>query len=188
RYHPRNLILYGITPGSKELDANQLQLFMKNYVDDLLCLYDERITLKTQKYPNGKSNYIFEFKPYSVAFSGRCVPVILVAVCCDHPAMCKVCGFGSHSKKEGFCSCCHILQSELRTKAGFPRRDGEQHKKHAREYANLESKERDKFFTKHSARWFELIHLPYFDPIRMTVIDPMHCFCLVRHINVMHLS
>ncbi|KAG2364276.1 hypothetical protein BDR07DRAFT_1280130, partial [Suillus spraguei] len=38
--------------------------------------------------------------------------------------------------------------------------------------------EHDKFFTKHSARWFELIHLPYFDPVRMTVIDPMHCFLL----------
>jgi hypothetical protein len=48
-------------------------------------------------------------------FSGRRVRVILVAVCCDHPAMCKVCGFGNHSKKEGFCSHCHIPQSELKT-------------------------------------------------------------------------
>ncbi|KAG1791146.1 uncharacterized protein HD556DRAFT_1206396, partial [Suillus plorans] len=54
RYRPRNLIFYGINPGSKELDANQLQLFMKNYVDDLLRLYDEGVMLKTQKYPSGK--------------------------------------------------------------------------------------------------------------------------------------
>ncbi|KAG2052594.1 hypothetical protein BDR06DRAFT_887672, partial [Suillus hirtellus] len=26
--------------------------------------------------------------------------------------------------------------------------------------------------------WFELVCLPYFDPIHMTVIDPMHCFLL----------
>jgi hypothetical protein len=53
-YRPRNLILYGISPGPKELDSDQLQFFMKDYVDDLLRLYDEGIIIKTSKYPDGQ--------------------------------------------------------------------------------------------------------------------------------------
>ncbi|KAG1875919.1 hypothetical protein C8R48DRAFT_669170 [Suillus tomentosus] len=132
-------------PRPKELDSDQLQFFMKDYVDDLLRLYDKGIIIKTSKYPEG-----------------RRVHVILVAVCCDHPAMCK---------------------SKLKTEDAmeydkFPHRDGQQHRKHAEEYNGLGPKEQDDFFTKHSARWFELARLPYFDPVQMTVIDPMHCFLL----------
>lgn len=98
RYRPRNLLLYSITPGPKEFNSDQLQHFMKNYVDDLLELYDNGIFVKTPEHPNG-----------------RRIRVILVAVCCDHPAMCKVCGFGNHSKEEGFCTRCHIPKSKLAT-------------------------------------------------------------------------
>ncbi|KAF8511920.1 hypothetical protein JB92DRAFT_2724598, partial [Gautieria morchelliformis] len=34
--------------------------------------------------------------------------------------------------------------------------------------------EREDFFSKYGTRWFEFARLKYFDPIRMTVIDPMH--------------
>ncbi|KAG1861529.1 hypothetical protein DFJ58DRAFT_839673 [Suillus subalutaceus] len=67
-----NSLLGSYPPCPKELDSDQLQFFMKDYVDDLLWLYDEGIIIKTSKYPEG-----------------RCVRVILVAVCCDNPAMCK---------------------------------------------------------------------------------------------------
>ncbi|KAG2063843.1 hypothetical protein BDR04DRAFT_945156, partial [Suillus decipiens] len=164
--HLRYVSMSSRFPCPKELDSDQLQFFMKDYVDDLLQLYDGGIIIKTSKYPEGQR-----------------VRVILVAVCCDHPAMCKVCVFGNHSKKEGFCSRCHIPQSKLKTEDAmehdkFPRRDGLQHRKHAEEYNGLGAKEQDDFFTKHSARWFELARLPYFDPVRMTVIDPMHRFLL----------
>ncbi|KAG0694055.1 hypothetical protein DFH29DRAFT_764462, partial [Suillus ampliporus] len=79
RYRPRNLMIFGITPGPKEFNLDQLQHFMKNYIDDLLKLYDDGILIKTPGYP-----------------SGRQIRVILVAVCCDHPAMCKVSSFGGH--------------------------------------------------------------------------------------------
>ncbi|KAG1816313.1 uncharacterized protein BJ212DRAFT_1480762 [Suillus subaureus] len=61
-----------IQDGPKELDSDQLQFFMKDYVDDLLQLYDKGIIIKTSKYPEGRHVY-----------------VILVAVCCNHPVMCK---------------------------------------------------------------------------------------------------
>lgn len=125
--------------------------------------------------------------------------MILVAVCCDHPALCKVCGFGGHRKEEGFCTRCHIKRSELKTRdamdydsmspftcvnttesiqSEFPPRYGEEHTKRAQEYLDLNEKEHEAFFKLHSARYFELSRLKYFDPVRMSVIDPMHSFLL----------
>ncbi|KAG1851633.1 hypothetical protein DFJ58DRAFT_842116 [Suillus subalutaceus] len=116
-----------ITPGPKEFNSDQLQHFMKNYIDDLLKLYDDGILIKTPGYP-----------------SGRRIRVILVAVCCDHPTMCKVCGFGGHSKEEGFCTQCHIPKSKLSTEDAmdydkFTARDGQEHKQCAKEYHDLPS-------------------------------------------------
>jgi hypothetical protein len=56
----------------------------------------------------------------------------------------------------------------------FPERDGIEHKERAEEWASLPEKDRDAHFKKHGARWFEFGHLLYFNPIRMTIINPMH--------------
>ena len=39
---------------------------------------------------------------------GICVCVVLVAVICDHPTMCKVCGFGDHRHKNLPCTKCEV--------------------------------------------------------------------------------
>ena len=58
---------------------------------------------------------------------------------------------------------------------GFEPQSGDEHKRKALLYAAIDDdKARQEFFTKHSARYFELARLPYFDPVRMTVFDPMH--------------
>lgn len=45
----------------------------------------------------------------------------------------------------------------------------------AYEYLRLTNrKEREVFFKKFGVRWSEFVRLPYFDMIRMRVIDPMH--------------
>jgi hypothetical protein len=50
-----------------------------------------------------------------------------------------------------------------------------EHKRLATEYHALpDDKLKASFFKEHSAKWFELSRLSYFDPVRMTVIDPMH--------------
>ncbi|KAH9918997.1 hypothetical protein B0H21DRAFT_658912, partial [Amylocystis lapponica] len=54
-YQSRNLILCGLTPGPKELTADELQHFMKEYITDLLQLYNEGIILKTPLFPQGAS-------------------------------------------------------------------------------------------------------------------------------------
>src|SRR5882762_7040286 len=50
---------------------------------------------------------------------GRRVRVILLAVCCDHPALCKVCGFADHKSKQQFCHRCKITQADLATEPGM---------------------------------------------------------------------
>ena len=58
--------------------------------------------------------------------------------------------------------------------SGYHERDTDKHIQLAHDYASLPVNERDEFFSKHGVRWFEFARLPYFDPIRMTIIDPMH--------------
>lgn len=59
--------------------------------------------------------------------------------------------------------------------SAFPLRDGEEHRRLAQEYLEQPSaQEREQFFKEHATRYYELSRLPYFDAVRMTVIDPMH--------------
>ena len=39
--------------------------------------------------------------------------VILLAIICDHPAMCKVSGFADHAHNEAPCTKCEVTQAEL---------------------------------------------------------------------------
>ena len=60
------------------------------------------------------------------------------------------------------------------TLEAFERRNADEHREKGLEYRAKEGKERDVFFRMHGVRYSELNRLPYFDPIRMTIIDPMH--------------
>jgi hypothetical protein len=64
----------------------------------------------------------------------------------------------------------HVLNLSL----AFEARDGATHRRHAQEWQRLPEGDREDFFKEHGARYFELSRLPYFDPVRMTVVDPMH--------------
>ncbi len=101
RYLPQNLLLCGLTPGPKELTGEELQYFMKAFVDDLLMLYDHGVLVQTLSHP-----------------AGRRVCLTLIAVCCDHPALCRMCGFADHSTSGYFCPRCMIRQEDLRTPNG----------------------------------------------------------------------
>ncbi|GBC48618.2 hypothetical protein GLOIN_2v1849215 [Rhizophagus irregularis DAOM 181602=DAOM 197198] len=53
------------------------------------------------------------------------------------------------------------------------------HRQYAHEWLQCNSKSsRDTHFKEHSVRWSELLRLPYMDPIRFAVVDPMHCLFL----------
>lgn len=64
----------------------------------------------------------------------------------------------------------------------FPPRTHEEHVRLAYEYRNLATeKERKAFHIQHGVRWSELVRLPYFDMVRMGIIDPMHNLLLGKH-------
>lgn len=120
----------------------------------------------------------------------------LLAVVCDHPAMCKMGGFADHSHNEAPCNKCHVDQASIFSDESlqnrmaflsnpdayhnlfypeFPPRTSEDHRRNCFKEHSLETDgERDDFFKKHGARWTELARLPYFDLVRCMIIDPMH--------------
>lgn len=100
-----NLLLSGIMPGPKEQDPDQVQRFMRIFVNELIRLWETGFVMATPKYPEG-----------------RLIRVVLVCVICDKPAAHKVGGFGSHSHTF-FCTKCWIKQSDKRTPAAY-QKDG----------------------------------------------------------------
>src|SRR5882762_4396618 len=90
---------------------------------------------------------------------GRLVRVILLAIICDHPAMCKVSGFADHAHNMAPCTKCQVTQAELFSEkslrngmyldisqdyislkpsdTGFPARDGAVHRARCFHYRTL---------------------------------------------------
>ncbi|KAG1908158.1 uncharacterized protein F5891DRAFT_1179677 [Suillus fuscotomentosus] len=110
---------------------------------------------------------------------GRRVRVVLLGVVCDHPAMCKMCGFADHSHKNSLCPKCKVTQDELFSDESlrneFDPHNGEEHRCRCFQEKALETRdEHNTFFDKHGVHWTELARLPYFDLVRQTIIDSMH--------------
>lgn len=60
-------------------------------------------------------------------------------------------------------------------------RDGDMHKELGEEWRNaLNKKSRDYIEFNHGVRFSELFRLPYFDPVKMHLVDPMHNLMLGR--------
>ncbi|KAJ6455920.1 hypothetical protein C8R47DRAFT_1203769 [Mycena vitilis] len=63
----------------------------------------------------------------------------------------------------------------------FSARDGELHRSESAEYAKIPEDDkaaRDEYARCHGTRFFEFSRLPYFNPVRQIIIDPMHCIFL----------
>ena len=108
----------------------------------------------------------------------------LIGVFCDLPASRKVCGFSSFNALHGCNKCLKTFPTnsfgEKPDYSGYntsewAARDLDLHKKLSLEHLNASTKSRQKSIEKdHDLKYSTLIDLPYFNPIRFTVIDPMH--------------
>ncbi|THU81926.1 hypothetical protein K435DRAFT_692588, partial [Dendrothele bispora CBS 962.96] len=162
RYRTANLMLAGIMPGPKEATPDQVQRYMRPFINELLTLWKDGIRIVTPQYPQG-----------------RLVRVALVALVCDKPAAHKLGGFGSHSHTH-FCTMCWIAQSDKSTpkafeKGAFPSRTNAEQRRLQKEYLQCKTKSaQDQFVRENATQWSELYCLPYFDVCEMIVIDPMH--------------
>ena len=129
---------------------------------------------------------------------GRVLRFICIAVVCDHPAAVKMCGSADKGHTVLPCTRCVVPQEDFFSdmslcdgeysiylwyrhalyyvmRSGYKERDSIQHIIQAYEYASLATEQvQEAFFKKNGVRWFEFARLPYFDPVRMTIIDPMH--------------
>jgi hypothetical protein len=78
RYRTTNTLLGGILPGPKEQDGDQIQRFLRVWVNELLRLWRHGFIAYTKNHP-----------------FGILVRVILVCIICDKPAAHKFGGCGS---------------------------------------------------------------------------------------------
>ena len=134
--------------------------------------------------------------------------VVAAGVVADHPCMCKLSGLADHAHNVAPCTNCKATKANMFSDdalkngtlvpqprsldrglancdraTGTPLRTSKEHKQLSSEYRRLKSDvERSKFAKEHGVRWTEFTRLHYFDPIRMMIIDPMHCILLgARH-------
>ena len=57
--------------------------------------------------------------------------------------------------------------------------DPQKHRQYAQEWLKCDTRgTREAYFKINGVRWSELLRLPYMDPIRFAVVDPMHCLFL----------
>ena len=163
RYKRKNIILVGVIPGPKEPSLT-INTYLAPLVSELLQLW------------RGLS-----FNVYG-STAQQIVRVALLVVACDLPAGRKVCGFLSHSANLG-CSRCYCTFAQgfgCRDYSNFDRdlwelRTNERHRKDISELSKCKTKtERAHKQSEIGCRFSELLRLPYFDPVNMLIIDPMH--------------
>ena len=163
RFQQENVILIGLIPGSKEPSRN-INPFLVPLVKQLQSLlYGVEIYIQTLC----KSVLV------------RCA---LLCVACDIPASRKVRGFLGHSATLGCSKCLKQFPGQVGRKdySGFDRsqwkaRTFDCHKKCINTIQKSKTKKaRNDLELKFGCRYSVLLDLPYFNPIRMTIIDPMH--------------
>lgn len=160
RYLPENVYLVGVIPGPGKPSLDQINHFLKPLVDELLVFWETGVFIsRTAKFP-----------------MGRLVRCILVPLVCDLPAARQTAGFGAHNARF-FCSVCKLPRkdiNDLDASSWVPRNCGE-HREAAQAWRDKPTvARREAAFAENSIRWSELLLLPYWDPIKYTVIDSMH--------------
>ena len=162
RYSNAHTILVGILPGPKEPKLT-VNTYLEPLVNDLMEFWSG-----VRLYVNGCGETIV-----------RCA---LLCVACDSPAGRKACGFLGHTANLGCTKCTKVFSGPVGFKkySGFEKsewipRTNETHR--ANSLSLLHCKTKTELKMEESAcgsRYSVLLSLPYFNPIRMLPIDPMH--------------
>lgn len=164
RYKEDNVILIGLIPGPKEPSLS-INSYLMPLIEQLHDYYFNGLKLKS---PHGGE-----------------VTVRLAVSCtsCDIPATRKLCGFLGHNARLG-CDKCYkeFFNSETGSAnySGYDRVNWEPRtvSKHRSNFEKIK-KEVTKTSIRNAesnlgVRFSTLLHLPYFDPIRLVAVDIMH--------------
>jgi hypothetical protein len=172
RNKPENIIYLGFLPGPKEADKNQINHYLSPIVDELKELWE-----------GWKVPVTCENK------DGLDIRVAIIVGSSDIPATRKLFGHGSAVMK------CHRCPKRSRYSEKFKKThyggmhdyeqwitesaDPQKHRQYAQEWLKCDTRgTREAHFKINGVRWSELLRLPYMDPIRFAVVDPMHCLFL----------
>ena len=161
RYKPENMFLAGIIPGPKEPRLDLVQPYLRPLVDSFLEFWGGVFFTQTL-----------------LKSLGRLIFCALVLIICDLPAVRKFGGFASFSHKH-FCNVCCCNLSEHGHKdfeyKDWKQREPETCRRQAESYRTAETqKQAQSSFDLMGVRWSELFRLPYFDPTKHLIVDPMH--------------
>lgn len=166
RFKLKNVILLGIIPDIG--GEPPVQSFVAPLVDELKVAWERGFELCSYESPEIKLTYKFA----------------LMCVGCDIPATRKLCGFLGHTAKLGCSKCTKIFSGDFgaRNYSGFDTenwiaRDVQEHRRNMLQIQAAKTKtERERLESIYGIRYSPLCDLDYFDPIRMSTIDPMHNF------------
>jgi hypothetical protein len=169
RFNRENLLILGILPGPNEVSLHKINHYLAPIVDELEALWVGLTLNRTYEYQEGKR-----------------IRAALVLVSSDIPAARKICGHVSAlvschrcEKKANYENWQHNFAGMDNMNEWLICRDSHQHRENALGWrrCNLNAA-RKRFVKQTGVRWSELLRLPYFDPIRFIIVDPMHCLFL----------
>ena len=164
RFKRENVILFGVIPGPCEPS-----LTINTYLDPLVSELVELQKGVQLKLPGTDDKSTF-----------KCA---LLGVACDLPAARKVCGFLSHSANLGCSRCFEKFSRGFRVKnhyGNFDRdkwepRSNSRHRSDVKKLLECSTKtHKSKKESELECRYSILLELPYFRPVEMVLIDPMH--------------
>ena len=162
RFLSENILLVGIIPGPHE--PKSLNFILRPLVDELNKLW-HGVNIEYSK------GTIF-------------LRALLLSVACDSPAARKVAGYSNYNALKGCLKCLkefpYINELHKPNYGGFDvenweRRCSSDHHKWAKKWQRCKTLDERKLVEKsYGVKYSILLELPYFDPSRMVVIDPMH--------------
>lgn len=166
RNKPENMLYLGFLPGPKEVSLHEINHYLAPIVDELLEIWNGYHISGTYEHREGLN-----------------IRAAIIVSSNDTPAARKICGHAGSGKK------CHRCLKRTRNSEGKNHYGGFNdidtwntlaspivHREAAEAWKEcVTNKQRETIFNEFGVRWSELLRLPYFDPIRFIVIDPMHC-------------
>ena len=155
----------GLIPGPDE-PKHDINTYLEPLVEELL-LFWKGLRLKVA---------------VSSGFQDLVVKCVLLCVACDLPAVRKVCGFLSCNAAFGCSKCMKRFPGSVGNmnfsgfdRSNWPHRTNQAHRKSVNELKKCLTKSSQAAKeSKIGSRYSVLLDLPYFDPVRMHVIDVMH--------------
>ena len=169
RFKKENILTLGLLPGPTEVKLHRINHYLAPIVDELLEFWGGVDLPATYNYPNGRK-------------------IRMAIICCsnDIPAARKLCG---HISALVGCHRCYKRANIERGKHNFEgfedinnwfiMKDVVEHRTNAIAWKHQQTNEdRKNHVSRTHVRWSELLRLPYHNPIRHLVVDPMHCLFL----------